>query len=72
MSKLNTTFKVSTILISIIDILALVYFGVSVFQAINQTTILAKSHIVLLIITIILNVIYASYLVTYLIIHKKK
>ena len=72
MSKLTTTFKVSSLLISIIDILSLVYFGISVFQALNQTTILTKSHIVILIITIVLNVIYASYLITYLIIHKKK
>lgn len=72
MSRTSKTFKITTILLSIIDILAIVYFAISLSLAINQKTILNTAHLVLLIITIIINTVYCGYLITYLIIHKKK
>ena len=72
MSRLTKPFKITTWLISIIDIATLVYFVVSLTLALNQKTILNTAHLVILIITIVLNVVYVVYIFSYLIIHKKK
>ena len=72
MSRPTKPFKITTWLISIIDIATLVYFVVSLTLALNQKTILNTAHLVILIITIVLNVVYVVYIFSYLIIHKKK
>jgi hypothetical protein len=72
MSRLTKPFKITTWLISIIDIATLVYFVVSLTLALNQKTILNTAHLVILIIAIVLNVVYVVYIFSYLIIHKKK
>ena len=72
MSRLTKPFKITTWLISIIDIATLVYFVVSLTLALNQKTILNTAHLVILIITIVLNVVYVVYIFSYIIIHKKK
>ena len=72
MNKVTKPFKITTILISIIDIATLVYFILYLSLALSQKTILNTAHLVILIITIVLNVMYVIFLITYLIIHKKK
>lgn len=72
MSKTTLTFKISTITLAIIDISALLFFIFTLISVFSNKIILAKSHLVLLILTLVLNAIYVIYLVTYLIIHKRK
>lgn len=72
MNKTTKTFKITTILLSIINIFAIIFFAVSLSLALSQKTILNTTHLFILIITIIFNVLYTAYVVTYLIIHKKK
>lgn len=72
MNKTTLAFKVSTILISIIDISTLVYFIVTLISVLSNKIILAKGHLVLLITALIINSLYVIYLIIYLIIHKKR
>lgn len=72
MSKTTLTFKISTITLAIIDISALLFFIFTLISVFSNKIILAKSHLVLLILTLVLNAIYVIYLVIYLIIHKRK
>ena len=55
MNKTTLAFKVSTILISIIDISTLVYFIVTLVSVLSNKIILAKGHLVLLITALIIN-----------------
>ena len=72
MNKTTKLFKITTLILSVIDIFAIVFFTISLTLAFSQKNILNTSHLTILIITIILNVLYSAYLVTYLITHKKR
>lgn len=72
MSKTTLTFKVSTIALTIVDISTLIYFIFTLTLALNNEIILSKTHLITLIATVTINLVYVLYSTLYLVIHKKK